>query len=106
VEFKKGWEQSPSRPSEWQAYLRRGKTGCMQKENTRYQKLIRVWQHLLSNVTRMVPPMIVRGIPWSVASRCFVNTLEPKMRVGEMQDSLMKLTPSLGEEQSIEDVET
>ena len=62
MEFKKGWGASPS-PSEWQFYLRRGKVGGMQKENPRYQKFIRIWQHLPLTLTRMVGPMIVRGIP-------------------------------------------
>jgi FemAB-related protein (PEP-CTERM system-associated) len=62
MRFKKQWGASPA-ASEWQFYVRRGEMGGMQKESPRYQRLIRWWQRLPVAVTRMVGPLIVRGIP-------------------------------------------
>jgi FemAB-related protein (PEP-CTERM system-associated) len=62
MRFKMQWGASPS-PSEWQFYLRRGEMGSMQKENPRYQRMIRIWQRLPLSVTRLVGPAIVRAIP-------------------------------------------
>jgi FemAB-related protein (PEP-CTERM system-associated) len=62
MRFKKQWGASPA-ASEWQFYLRHGEVGGMQKESPRYQRLIRMWQRLPVSVTRLVGPLIVRGIP-------------------------------------------
>jgi FemAB-related protein (PEP-CTERM system-associated) len=62
MRFKKQWGASPG-ASEWQFYLRRGEMGGMQKENPRYQRMIRIWQRLPLSVTRLIGPAIVRGIP-------------------------------------------
>jgi FemAB-related protein (PEP-CTERM system-associated) len=62
MKFKKQWGASPA-SSEWQFYLRRGDLGGMRKENSRYSRLIRIWQRLPLSVTRLIGPAIVRGIP-------------------------------------------
>jgi len=60
--FKRQWGAVPI-PAEWQYYLRCGNPAEAQKENPRYQKLIRIWQKLPVSLTRLLGPAIVRGIP-------------------------------------------
>jgi hypothetical protein len=60
--FKKQWGAVPC-PAVWQYYVRRGSVGDMRPENSRYQKLIRIWRRLPLWVTQLVGPTIVRGIP-------------------------------------------
>jgi FemAB-related protein (PEP-CTERM system-associated) len=60
--FKKQWGARPA-PAIWQYYLRRGSAADLRPENPKYQRLIRLWQHLPINVTRWLGPRIVRGIP-------------------------------------------
>jgi FemAB-related protein (PEP-CTERM system-associated) len=62
LRFKKQWGATPA-ASAWQFYLRQGELGGMQKESPRYQRLIRAWQRLPVAVTRLIGPVIVRGIP-------------------------------------------
>ncbi len=62
MRFKKQWGATPA-ASEWQFYLRHGELGGLQKENPRYQMMIRLWQRLPVAVTRVLGPPIVRGIP-------------------------------------------
>jgi FemAB-related protein (PEP-CTERM system-associated) len=60
--FKAQWGATPS-GAEWQSYLR---TGCLeetQPTNPRYQRLIRLWQRLPVALTRLIGPVVVRGIP-------------------------------------------
>ena len=40
-----------------------GSVGEMRPENPRYQRFIRMWQRLPLAVSRVVGPLIVRGIP-------------------------------------------
>jgi FemAB-related protein (PEP-CTERM system-associated) len=62
MRFKKQWGASPA-ASEWQFYVRKGEPSGMRKESPRYQRAIRLWQRLPVAVTRLVGPIIVRGIP-------------------------------------------
>jgi FemAB-related protein (PEP-CTERM system-associated) len=60
--FKKQWGAAPS-PAEWQYYLREGGVQDMRPENPRYGLMIRLWKRLPVALTRLLGPMIVRGIP-------------------------------------------
>jgi serine/alanine adding enzyme len=60
--FKEQWGAAPQ-PAVWQYYVREGSVGDMRPENSRYQRLIQVWQRLPVWVTRVAGPLIVRGIP-------------------------------------------
>jgi hypothetical protein len=60
--FKKQWGARPA-GTHWQYWLGRGNAGEMRPGNPRYQRLIRVWQHLPVTVTRLLGPWCVRGIP-------------------------------------------
>ncbi len=60
--FKKQWGATPH-PAEWQHYVRRGGHADMRPDNPRFRRLIRIWQRLPVGLTRLVGPMIVRGIP-------------------------------------------
>jgi FemAB-related protein (PEP-CTERM system-associated) len=60
--FKKQWGAEPE-PATWQYYLRTGSTTEMRPDNPRYQRFIRIWQHLPVSLTRLIGPPIVRGIP-------------------------------------------
>lgn len=60
--FKKQWG-AETHPATWQYHLRDGDAGEMRPDNPKYQRLIRLWQRLPVPVTRLVGPMIVRGIP-------------------------------------------
>jgi FemAB-related protein (PEP-CTERM system-associated) len=61
-QFKKQWGATPT-PAEWQYYVRTGGVTDMRPDNPRYQRLIRLWQHLPLLLTRWIGPPIVRGIP-------------------------------------------
>lgn len=60
--FKRKWGAQPLRVV-WQYYLRRGDTQAMRPDNKRFQLAIRMWQQLPVAATRVLGPMIVRGIP-------------------------------------------
>lgn len=60
--FKEQWG-AKEHASEWQYYLREGSISQMRPDNPRYQRLIRIWQHLPVTLTRWIGPAIVRGIP-------------------------------------------
>jgi serine/alanine adding enzyme len=60
--FKKQWGAKPH-PATWQYSAKDGAIGDMRPENPRYQLAIRVWQRLPVAVTRVLGPVIVRGIP-------------------------------------------
>jgi FemAB-related protein (PEP-CTERM system-associated) len=60
--FKSQWGAVPS-GSTWQYCLRRGGLKDARPDNPRYQRMIRIWQRLPVAVTRVIGPMIVRGIP-------------------------------------------
>jgi FemAB-related protein (PEP-CTERM system-associated) len=60
--FKKKWGAEPLRVV-WQYHLRRGDTQAMRPENKKFQLAIRLWQRLPVPVTRLLGPMIARGIP-------------------------------------------
>jgi FemAB-related protein (PEP-CTERM system-associated) len=60
--FKKQWGARPA-PAIWQFYVRKGSIDDMRPENARYQSRIRLWRKLPLGLTRLIGPMIVRGIP-------------------------------------------
>lgn len=60
--FKRKWGAEPS-PVVWQYHVRRGDTQAMRPENKKFQLAIRLWQQLPVSATRILGPMIVRGIP-------------------------------------------
>jgi hypothetical protein len=60
--FKKQWGAKPE-PATWQYYLRSGDMVEMRPTNPKYRRLIRIWQWLPVSLTRLLGPLIVRGIP-------------------------------------------
>jgi FemAB-related protein (PEP-CTERM system-associated) len=60
--FKKQWGAVPY-PATWQYHLRRGTVTAMRPDNPRYRRLIRAWQRLPLFLTRLLGPVVVRGIP-------------------------------------------
>jgi FemAB-related protein (PEP-CTERM system-associated) len=60
--FKKQWGAVPF-PAEWQHYVRRGNASDMRPDNPRFERMIRIWRRLPIGLTRLVGPLIVRGIP-------------------------------------------
>lgn len=60
--FKKQWGASPQ-PAVWQYYLRRGSADAMRPESGRYNRWIRIWKRLPVSLTRLIGPVISRGIP-------------------------------------------
>jgi FemAB-related protein (PEP-CTERM system-associated) len=60
--FKKQWGAVPH-PAHWQYCLRVGQANQARPDNPRYGKFIRLWQRLPVWVTRLIGPVIVRGIP-------------------------------------------
>jgi FemAB-related protein (PEP-CTERM system-associated) len=60
--FKKRWGAQASRVV-WQYYLRKGDTQRMRPETRRFRYAIRLWQLLPVTATRLLGPIIVRGIP-------------------------------------------
>jgi FemAB-related protein (PEP-CTERM system-associated) len=60
--FKKQWGAQPE-PAIWQYYLRNGDMIDMRPTNPKYRRFIRIWQWLPVSVTRLLGPLIVRGIP-------------------------------------------
>lgn len=60
--FKKKWGAT-ARPVTWQYYLRRGDTQSMRPDNRKFALAIQLWQRLPVAATRVLGPMIVRGIP-------------------------------------------
>jgi FemAB-related protein (PEP-CTERM system-associated) len=60
--FKKQWGAEPH-PACWQYYLRSGDLSAMRPENPRYQRKIEAWKRLPLWLTRLIGPLIVRGIP-------------------------------------------
>jgi FemAB-related protein (PEP-CTERM system-associated) len=61
-DFKKQWGPVVT-PAVWQYYIRHGEVGQMRPETGRYGTMIRVWRKLPVWLTRLVGPLIVRGIP-------------------------------------------
>ncbi|SIN67703.1 FemAB-related protein, PEP-CTERM system-associated [Singulisphaera sp. GP187] len=60
--FKKQWGANPA-SAVWQYHVRDGNMTDMRPDNPRYQRLIRLWQRMPVNLTRLIGPLIVRGIP-------------------------------------------
>jgi FemAB-related protein (PEP-CTERM system-associated) len=60
--FKRQWGATPAE-AVWQYHLRYGGLKNARPDNPRYQRLIRLWRRLPVGLTRLVGPMIVRGIP-------------------------------------------
>ena len=60
--FKKQWG-AVAHPATWQYSAKDGAIGDMRPENPRYQRAIRLWQRLPVRLTKLLGPVIVRGIP-------------------------------------------
>lgn len=60
--FKQQWGAEPH-PAHWQYYLREGAVDDMRPDSGNKKKLIELWKRLPVWVTRILGPMIVRGIP-------------------------------------------
>jgi FemAB-related protein (PEP-CTERM system-associated) len=60
--FKKQWGAEPT-PAEWQYHALDGDVGAMRTSNPRYQRLIGWWKRLPVAVTRLIGPLVIRGIP-------------------------------------------
>jgi FemAB-related protein (PEP-CTERM system-associated) len=60
--FKEQWGAKPE-PAEWQYYVRAGNSDDMRPDNPRYQMVIDLWKRLPVGLTRLIGPIIVRGIP-------------------------------------------
>ena len=60
--FKKQWGAS-AHPTVWQYYVRKGSIRDMRPDGGKYSLMIRIWRRLPVSVTRVLGPMIVRGIP-------------------------------------------
>ncbi|HWY85078.1 MAG TPA: FemAB family XrtA/PEP-CTERM system-associated protein [Gemmataceae bacterium] len=60
--FKKQWGAQPL-DSIWQYYLRTGDPQDSKRDSPRFRFLVRLWQRLPVRLTRMLGPLIVRGIP-------------------------------------------
>lgn len=61
-DFKKKWGTRDV-PTVWQLYVRQGEAADLRPESGRFRLAIRAWQHLPISVSRLIGPMIVRGIP-------------------------------------------
>ena len=60
--FKKQWGAQPV-PTAWQYYIRSGTVGDVRPDNPKYELAIDVWRRLPVSLTRIVGPVIARGIP-------------------------------------------
>jgi FemAB-related protein (PEP-CTERM system-associated) len=60
--FKEQWGAVPH-SSIWQYYVRHGSIGEMRPTNAKFGLAIKIWQKLPLSLTRMLGPLIVRGIP-------------------------------------------
>lgn len=61
-QFKKQWGAAEA-PSEWQYYRRMGPVDAVRPSNPSYGRLIALWKRLPLWVSRLLGPVIVRGIP-------------------------------------------
>src|SRR5262249_37311993 len=60
--FKKQWGAEPT-PAEWQYHALDGGVGELRPSNPKYQRFIGWWKRLPVAWTRLLGPLIVRGIP-------------------------------------------
>jgi FemAB-related protein (PEP-CTERM system-associated) len=60
--FKTQWGAEPE-PAVWQTYRRGGQAAELRPENSKYQRLIRIWQKLPVPIANCLGPWVVRGIP-------------------------------------------
>jgi FemAB-related protein (PEP-CTERM system-associated) len=60
--FKKQWGATPE-PAVWEYYERSARAANLRPDNPRYQRWIGVWRRLPLSLTRLLGPLIVRGIP-------------------------------------------
>jgi FemAB-related protein (PEP-CTERM system-associated) len=60
--FKKQWGAAPT-PAEWQYHALDGSVDGMRASNPRYQRFIGWWKRLPVPVSRILGPLVVRGIP-------------------------------------------
>jgi FemAB-related protein (PEP-CTERM system-associated) len=61
-QFKKQWGAEPE-STVWQYHLRVGQIAAVRPDNPKYGRAIQIWRRLPLVVTRIIGPMIVRGIP-------------------------------------------
>jgi FemAB-related protein (PEP-CTERM system-associated) len=61
-QFKTQWG-ALSEPAEWQYYRRDQAAAEMRRDNARFGGWIRLWKRLPVGLTRLIGPLIVRGIP-------------------------------------------
>lgn len=60
--FKKKWGAEPE-PAVWQYCVRKGDVGAVRLEGGKYDRAVNVWRRLPLSLTRVVGPLVVRGIP-------------------------------------------
>jgi FemAB-related protein (PEP-CTERM system-associated) len=60
--FKEQWGAKPS-PAIWQYYVRKGDPSSMRPDDEGKQRLVKIWQRLPVWITKLIGPVIVRGIP-------------------------------------------
>jgi FemAB-related protein (PEP-CTERM system-associated) len=60
--FKAQWGAQPHQ-AEWQYAVRKGTAGDLRPDSPRYRYLVRIWQRLPVGLTRLLGPVVVRGIP-------------------------------------------
>ncbi len=60
--FKAQWG-SAEYPAVWQAYVRDERASELRPDNSRFDRMIRIWQRLPVWLTKLIGPTIVRGIP-------------------------------------------
>jgi lipid II:glycine glycyltransferase (peptidoglycan interpeptide bridge formation enzyme) len=60
--FKKQWG-AQQEPAVWQYHVNYGTVGEMRPDNPRYKNAIQLWRRLPVTITRLLGPMIIRGIP-------------------------------------------
>lgn len=60
--FKKQWGAEPQ-AAVWQYHLRTGSLLDVRPENPRYARLVQAWQRMPVWLTRVIGPLVVRGIP-------------------------------------------
>ena len=61
-QFKSQWGAQPQ-PAVWQYYVRKGTIKDMRVESGKYRLFIALWRRLPVSISRVIGPVIVRGIP-------------------------------------------
>ena len=60
--FKRQWGAQPV-PAAWQYYVRKGNMEDMRRESGKFESLSNLWRRMPLGLSRLIGPMIVRGIP-------------------------------------------